>query len=128
MKFKEFPSRQRGLITKGIRDAFKRSDTYKECMNYARVEKPRYKKDGGLAKVPNVYFTCAECKTLNKQNQVQIDHIEPVIAIYERLEDLSLNDYAERVHNTPVQVLCKACHDIKSKAENKERRLFKKLK
>lgn len=126
MKFNQIPSRQRGLITQGIRESFKRSDKYKQCLTDARVEKPRYKKDGGLAKVPNVYFTCNECTGLFKQPEIQIDHVKPVIEVIENLADFTLDEYAYRVFDGDIQVLCKECHSIKSKSENKERRLYKK--
>ncbi len=126
MKFSQIPVRQRGLITKGIRDSFKRDTKYNNCLKDARVEKPRYKKDGGLAKVPNVYFTCNHCKDLFKRGEVQVDHIKPVIATNEFLSEFTLNEYAASVRDGDIQVLCKECHQVKSKAENKERRLFKK--
>ena len=126
MKFSQIPSRQRGLITKGIRDSFKRDARYKRCLTNARIEVPRYKKDGGLMKVPNVYFTCNHCSRQGKQGEIQVDHIEPVIRTDEILADFTLDEYASRVFNGQVQALCKDCHTVKSKSENKDRRAFKK--
>lgn len=126
MKFKEIPPRQRGLITRGIRNSFVQSDVYKEIMECGRIEKPRYKKDGSLSKIPNVFYTCEYCNNLHKSSNIHVDHIEPVIGVDETLADLTLDEYAERVHYSPCQRLCKSCHLKKSKAENKERRLNKK--
>lgn len=126
MKFSQIPSRQRGLITKGIRDSFKRDARYKLCLANARIEVPRYKKDGGLMKVPNVYFTCNYCGRQRKQGEVQVDHIKPVIRTNEVLADFTLDEYASRVFSGHVQILCRDCHDIKSKSENKCRRAYKK--
>lgn len=60
---------------------------------------------------------------------MQVDHIEPVIALTEKLEDLSWDQLVDRLW-CPIdnlQPLCQTCHKRKSKEENKERRALKKV-
>lgn len=120
MYFKEIDSKLRGCITKGIRDSFQRSNKYKDIKKASRVETPKFKKDGTPSKKPDVSHLCNECNELSKK--VHVDHIDPVVPLDKKLADMNLNEYANRVHNLPCQVLCEPCHKLKSKNENKLRK------
>lgn len=56
MYFSEIDKNITRYITQGIRKAFKLSDKHKSIQLAARVEKPKYNKDGKLSKNP-LYIT-----------------------------------------------------------------------
>lgn len=127
MLFKEIDIKCRNVILKGIRDAFKRSDRYNQALKGARTELPRYKQDGTRAKVNQVFFKCEHCLELHKRDNVQVDHIEPVIPINNKLVDFTIHQIFERIFKSTLQVLCTPCHKIKSKQENSDRAKFRRL-
>jgi hypothetical protein len=61
--------------------------------------------------------------------KMQVDHISPVVPVGTPLEALSWDELVDRLwcDISNLSVLDKECHEIKSKAENKERRLLKKV-
>lgn len=65
---------------------------------------------------------------MEAKSNVQVDHVLPVIAVTETLEDLSWDDLVNRIWcpESNLKVVCKPCHQIKTKLENKARREFKK--
>lgn len=67
------------------------------------------------------FYKCSSCKQDFPLKEVQVDHINPVIP----KEGFSTwDDVIERLfcEQDGLQLLCKACHSIKSKKENDERR------
>lgn len=74
------------------------------------------------------WFKCAECQKMEPAYLGQVDHVEPVVPIDVAFEDMSLDDVVNRMwcDSRLLQPLCKPCHKLKTKAENKERRLLKK--
>ena len=109
---------------------FSRHPTRKEVLMAARIEKPKYKKDGTRAKKDSVFYTCNSCGKLIKSTEIQVDHIEPVIPVNMAAIDLSWEEVEARLFcdKSNLQVLCKKCHKIKSTEENKLRRENKKKK
>lgn len=122
MKFSEIDPKITRYITQGIRKAFKLSEKHKQVQLASRVEKPKYKKDGTLSKKPSVYFRCADCNGLAKGTNINVDHIEPVIPLNSCLNDMTVDEYTERVLTLDCQLLCKPCHKLKSKSENSQRK------
>lgn len=108
----------RGLIIQAIRQGFKGCDTYK--LAASRYLSPVKGVKGGKR------WVCAHCKEI--VTSYNIDHISPVVEIGKSTNDYSIQDYYERVHLTPLenlQLLCKECHNKKSKGEEKQRRELK---
>lgn len=75
-------------------------------------------------------FICAHCNDLFGESKVKVDHIIPIVPTDSCNAEMTLRMYYERcfcsVEN--LQILCQECHDQKSRAENEERKHFKKLK
>ncbi len=66
-------------------------------------------------------YECAGCKELFSERDMQLDHIDPVVDPSTGYIDL--DTYANRLFcdDNKLQMLCKPCHSIKTKAENIER-------
>jgi len=67
------------------------------------------------------WYSCAECSGSFKAKDIRIDHIDPVIPAtgFDSWDNVVSRLYCEADN---LQALCIECHDIKSKAENAERR------
>lgn len=65
-------------------------------------------------------YQCNHCKKWYPDKEVQVDHIEPVVATTGFVD---YNTYIERlfVEEEGYQVLCLECHKTKSKKENELR-------
>ena len=115
-----------------LRRAFRRSPMYDECLKKAKREvKVKGKTKDNIRRVK---YECAECGALcqntKKKKEFAVDHRETVIP----LEGLPIVDgvvdfnvYIKRLFCSAdnLQILCKICHDRKSKAENTERKRLK---
>lgn len=72
---------------------------------------------------------CQECGGDFGQGNIAVDHIEPVVPIGTDRRSMSWDEVVDRMMHCPdsnLQPICKDCHSIKTKAENKERRELKK--
>lgn len=101
-----------------IRTSFtKFSPKYGEVVDRCRVEIPKYKKDGTLAKRPSVFARCEICKELVKA--ITVDHIIPVIEIGKTRQDYTLSEIADRIdcHISNLQGICEKCHTKKTAGE-----------
>jgi 5-methylcytosine-specific restriction endonuclease McrA len=70
------------------------------------------------AKVERGKYTCNMCKGIFRHKEVAVDHIQPVIDPNDGF--VSWDEYIERMY-VPMdgfQVLCKTCHDAKTRIEN----------
>ncbi len=107
-------------IIGAIRRIFSMSELYKNVKNKALVEEkgPR----GGKQ------VRCACCGSIAPWGDTNVDHIEAVIPTYMTANEMSYDEIISRMWCTQenLQVLCKKCHDEKTKEENKERKEFKK--
>lgn len=75
------------------------------------------------ARVSYGKYKCAKCTQLFGPTMVKRDHIDPV----DPLEGwISWDDFIHRLFFGSIQVLCKECHDSKTKIENAARRKAKK--
>jgi 5-methylcytosine-specific restriction endonuclease McrA len=99
------------------RRVFRWSPPYREVLKRAFVRKD---KDGE-------WFRCENCADIVLRKDKQVDHIDPVVAVYE-VWDGSWDWYRARmfVEEDCLRVLCRPCHGEKSKKENADRRAFKK--
>lgn len=109
-----------------LRRVFVRSPVIKEVMLQARREVPRLNKDGSPAKKPAVQYQCNLCQSWRPSNDVAVDHKEPVVSLTEGFVDW--NTFMERLFCSAdnLQVVCSACHDLKSAAERVTRKANKK--
>lgn len=113
-----------GLLKGAIRRVFSRSDLRRSVIAKARIEgyqdpsRPRVKK----------WATCQECKQPTPEYLMQVDHVNPIVPITTQLEHMWIDDLVNNVwcDEKNLNVLCKPCHSIKTKAENKLRREIKK--
>ena len=80
------------------------------------------------AKVSRGVWACAHCKGHFKKNEIQKDHISPVVSTNGEKNDM--NTYIETLFCEPenIQILCKACHGIKTAVENELRTESRKAK
>lgn len=109
-------------IKGAIRRIFRLSPWMKMTLEKARIERPRILKDGSISSRPDVYYKCAMCGGEFKRDEVQVDHIDPVIPYGKTIQDMSYDEIVDRIfcRLDNLQVLCKECHKKKTKKE-KER-------
>lgn len=71
---------------------------------------------------------CPVCKLHTPAYQLQVDHVVPIIAIDETLDDLTWDELVNRLwcDEKNLVAICKPCHTTKTKGENKLRREYKK--
>lgn len=122
MKFKDCPEKLGSKLKQAIRESFKQGSLYKEALNRARVEIPRYKKDGTQSKKNEVWHKCSKCEELFKQHKTKahgdvvivIDHIIPVVphGTGKKWHDYEISDYISRVFCDieNLQALCSKCN------------------
>lgn len=73
--------------------------------------KKKYKGDNPRQKFE---YVCAHCKKGFKQNEVSVDHIIPCGSFLKREQ---LGEWADRLFYGDLQVLCKVCHNKKTKED-----------
>lgn len=115
-----------GFLRSGLREKFNRwPPKYETIKAAASVEQVieedgssvRFKtgKKAGQIKTVKMY-RCVECDKTFKQKEVQVDHIVPAGTL-KSFKDLET--FAERlfVGIEGLQVMCKPCHEVKTKKE-----------
>ena len=77
--------------------------------------------DPSTGKMSNRY-KCASCSNLFKADQIQVDHILPVVDVNDGFVDW--NTYIDRMYPEAVgfQILCSECHSVKTQNERKMRK------
>lgn len=115
----KFESFIKGLLRKGTT----RWPQKYEVLNAAKRGKQINQETGRVAE----HYQCAECHSVFPAKLVVVDHISPVVPL---TGFVSWDDVISRMFcgADGLQVLCKSCHSVKTKAENAERRLNKKTK
>lgn len=70
-------------------------------------------------------FRCNQCGKPFDVKDVQVDHINPIIPHGMTLDDLTYDTIVYRLFCSPdnLQVLCKPCHQDKTNAERKLKKL-----
>lgn len=110
-------------IIGGIRKAYRMfNPKFQIILDKARVELPRYNKDGSLSKRNEVRYKCNNCNGLFKSSEVNVDHVIPVIESGKSQHDYTWDEYIDRMDCSisNLQVLCKVCHKVKTKRERKK--------
>lgn len=114
------------LIKAALRRAFARSSIHRELIEAIIItghSDPKRKQVKTWCKPP-----C--CGVLEAKSYIQIDHIEPVQPLGVHIDEMTKEEILARIwcdRNNLVPI-CKACHQVKSKAENAERRRIRKEK
>lgn len=126
---------ENAAIRSAVRRVFSRSPAVIEVLEEGRRERPRYKKDGTLAKVPHVEYDCQGCGRWFKKKDIAVDHIDPVIHPERGFVDW--NEFIDRLwcDKSNLQRLCKyflkdkdkhggepSCHYKKTQEERKQLR------
>jgi len=68
-----------------------------------------------MARNSDGFFTCAGCSGVFGADSVQVDHIDPIGPFKGDWGDYINRTFCEQDN---LQVLCKGCHKVKSKADN----------
>lgn len=112
-------AKERGLIKGAIRRVFSRSELRREVIALSRIdytdpERPRVTK----------WSRCSECLKPIPTYLLECDHIEPLVPLDKKLEDMTWDEVVERAwcDIANLRPVCKPCHKLKSKLENAERR------
>lgn len=109
--------RKRAFITSVLRGGSRRWPPKYETLNAAYVG-VRYNEK---TKRNGKHYLCAKCQGEFPSAQVQIDHTVPVTD--PAIGFISWDVFIDRLYCSKenLMVLCKDCHKIKTKEENKER-------
>lgn len=125
MKNPRITKKEHGLLKGAVRRVFSRSELRRKVMDAAEVKHSD-------PKHPRVtkWVICAVCNKPTPKYKAACDHVLPVIPVDTAFEDMLIDTVVDRLwceeHN--LQAICKDCHDVKTKAERKERTANKKRK
>jgi len=116
------PGRLKSFITSVIRGGFRKYPEKYECLNAAKVGKQVNVKTGRLAE----HYKCNHCGGHYPAKDVNADHVLPVVD--PAVGFVNWDVYIKRMYvdSSGLQVLCSACHIIKTAAERGERCKIKK--
>ena len=117
-------AQERSLIKGALRRVFARSDLRRQAI--AKSVLPKHV-DASRPRV-KTWCYCPECKQPTPKSYKEVDHLKPVIGIKETLEGLSWDLIISRIwcDASNLKAICKVCHKVKTLAENKARRAWKK--
>ena len=110
-------ARFRAFIISVLRAGMKRWPPMWDTKEHAKVGRKINKRTGRLAE----HYRCAACNDFFVARDVQVDHIDPVVAPetgFVNWLTYILRLYCEEDN---LQVLCKECHKEKTNRERKER-------
>jgi 5-methylcytosine-specific restriction endonuclease McrA len=119
--------KDKALIKGALRRAFARSELRNKVISatimqgYSDPLRPRVK----------TWCKCPGCNEPTPKSYMIVDHKSPVVPLHISYEDLSISALVDAIwcEESNLQALCdEPCHLAKSKAENKQRRAFKKTK
>lgn len=98
---------------------FSRSDLRRTAIDASRIDytdpdRPRVKK----------WSRCPQCEKPIPTYLMEVDHKEPVVPIDTALEHMTADELVDRIwcDQKNLLAICKECHKIKSKAEQKARK------
>ena len=114
-------SRYRGFVTSALRGASRRWPVKYKVLADAYVGKktnPKTKREGK-------HYKCANCLGEYPSSMVQVDHKIPII--HPEVGFTTWDDYINHLYceRDNLQVLCKPCHDTKTKQERAEAQKWK---
>lgn len=115
--------KERGLIKGALRRVFSRSDLRRIALSSSIIEHT----DPNRIRVKK-WSRCTICKEPTPTYLMQIDHVDPIVPINTSLEQMSWDEVINRIwcEVDKLDPLCKSCHSVKTKLENKARRALKK--
>jgi len=115
--------KERNLLKGAIRRIFSRSELRRRALDASVV------KDYGDPNRKRVtrWSKCPDCAKMTPSYLMEVDHIEPIIPPGMTLEDMSWDQVIDGVwcDERNLRAVCKECHKLKTKLENKERRKLK---
>lgn len=108
-------ARKRSFITSQLRNGFQKWPPKFDVLRNSSIDKSHFRCEGYKKRWHKAK------KTIDRKNNRFVDHIDPVVPI-EGFN--SWDDYIARmfVEEEGLQVLCKECHDKKTKDENERRK------
>ena len=111
-------ARYRAFVISALRAYMKRFPPKWKALKAAMVGKKINKRTDRLAE----HYLCANCGDFFVANDVQVDHIDPVVSPSDGFQDwwTFINRLYCEAEN--LQVLCKPCHKEKTNRERKERK------
>ena len=123
IKSSKITPKERGLIKGALRRIFARSDIRQEVINRGRIEH----RDALRPRVTKWSF-CEECGVITPTYIITVDHVVPVIELHRTMEDMSIDELIDRIWCgiDNLKGICDSCHTTKTKAENLQRREFRK--
>jgi len=109
---------RRAFIVSGLRSKSRRWHPVYDTLNAAKVGRMTNESTGRMA----MHYRCAQCGGNFPQKQVAVDHIEPVVDVEQGFVDW--NTFIDRLFGEQdgLQVLCKTCHDSKTRHERDARK------
>lgn len=116
--------RRRAFITNALRAATRKWPPKYETLNDAKTEKKINPKTKRLGQ----HYLCNACGNDFPSREVAVDHIEPVVDPSTGFQ--SWDVFIDRLFcdRDNLQVLCTACHKLKTSKENKQSKLKKQSK
>jgi 5-methylcytosine-specific restriction endonuclease McrA len=111
-------ARLHSFIVSALRGAFRKYPNKYEVLEEAFVGKQVNLKTNRVSK----HYKCKSCEGHFPSSEVNVDHINPVVDPTEGFT--SWDKFIPNMFcpKDGLQVLCKTCHDIKTKEENKIRK------
>lgn len=109
-------------IRGALRLIFRRSPHHKAALQKARVEKPRFNRDGSRHKIDSVYYRCSTCLKDFKVTEVEVDHITPIGSApgsKNAPADLTWDIFIGKIFCDLENLLCvcKPCHKQKTQED-----------
>ena len=116
-------AKERGLLKGAIRRVYSRSDIRRAVINASKVTH-----SDPTRKRVKTWCRCAICQQPEAISLMVVDHRDPIIPVNSSLEAMSWDTVIDRTwcEENNLDAVCKTCHDVKTKAENKLRREYKK--
>lgn len=126
MKNPRITKQEQGLIKGALRRVFGRSELRRRVIDTNVVKgysDPKRKK-------VKYWIKCSACGKMEAKSNIQLDHTHPIVPVDTSFEEMTVDEAIDRMWcvESGLKPMCKPCHKLKTKAENKERRRIKREK